>query len=63
VHMGAGWQNPRPEAAEEDIARERERQLVSLVERERISETALPRRHRIARLLAKAARTALKLLP
>jgi hypothetical protein len=51
--MGAGWQNPRPPAAEADIARDRERTLLQVVERERAAESRIPRRHRLRILFAR----------
>ena len=51
--MGAGWQNPRPASAEADIARNRERTLLQIIERERAAETLIPRRHGLRALFAR----------
>ena len=52
--MGAGWQNPRPAAAERDIERRHEQELETLVEREREWRSAVPRRHRFRALLSRS---------
>ena len=51
--MGAGWQNPRPPSAEADIARDRERALLQVIERERAAESRIPRRHQLRAFITK----------
>jgi hypothetical protein len=54
----ASWPGPypRPEPLEEEALREREHELETTAEAERVSEEAVPRRHRVGRLFSRLRR-------
>ena len=51
----AGW-DPHSEPLEEDAARERNKELDAIAERERISESAVPHQHPVRRFFARLRR-------